>query len=180
MGLNPTAVETILHHLREELQRIRSGRASPALIEATPVEAYGSRLTLRELATITTPESRALLVQPWDQNVLKDVERGLRQAYPELNPVVDRDRIRISLPSLTEERRREYLKLSRERVERSRIALRRLRDETLKDVRAGQRDGSLSEDAAERERQAVEQTVAKANQEIRDLSQQKEQELMSV
>lgn len=171
---------TILERLRDELRAIRSGRATPALVEQTPVETYGSRLTLVELATITTPEPRLILIQPWDRNVLKDIERGLRASHPDLNPVVDGSRLRITLPPLTEERRREYLRLASEHAEQTRRALRGVRDARLRHVRDDERAGSLSEDAAIRERKNIEDAVKESLNEINELLKEKEAELLTL
>lgn len=171
---------TILDRLRDDLRGIRSGRATPVLIEGLLVEAYNSRLTLKELATITAPEPRQLLVQPWDQSQIKAIETALRQSDLGLLVAVDRDRLRVSLPQLTEERRKEYLKLARERAEHARIAIRRHRDDVLKGVRDEERAGTRSEDDAERERKTVDADAKDANESIRQLLEQKEQELLTI
>lgn len=171
---------TILDRLREDLRGIRSGRATPALIEGLLVEAYNSRLSLKELATINAPEPRQLLVQPWDQSQIKAIETALRQSDLGLLVAVDRDRVRVSLPQLTEERRKEYLKLARERAEHARIAIRRHRDDVLKGVRDEERAGTRSEDDAERERKTVDTAAKDATESIRQLLEQKEQELLTI
>lgn len=171
---------SILNRLRDDLRGIRSGRATPALVEGLSVEAYKSRLTLKELATITAPEARQLLVQPWDQSHVKAIETALRQSDLGLLIAVDRDRLRLTLPQLTEERRKEYLKLARERAEQARIAVRRHRDEVLKGLRDEERSGARSEDDAERERKGTDTAAKETTETIRRLLEEKEQELLTI
>lgn len=174
------AINQTLAHCRNELQNIRSGRANPAMLETIMVDAYGSSLRLVELAAITTPEARQFLVQPWDRTTLKDIERALRAAPLGLNPIVDGERIRITLPALTEERRKEYLRLANDKVEQAKITLRTIRDERLRELRDAQRSGDLSEDAADRERKSVEEAIKKATEALQTELASKEAELMTV
>lgn len=169
-----------LDRLRADLTGIRSGRANPNLIEDVPVEAYDARLRLKEVAAITTPEPRQLLVQPWDRGHLKAVESALRQTDLNLSLSVDGERIRCLVPPLTEERRAEYLSLAREKAEQARIAIRRHRDEELRRLRAAERSGSLSQDAADRERAAVETQVKEAVGHVADSLADKERELLTI
>lgn len=170
----------IINHLKGELQTIRSGRANPSLIEGVPVTAYQSPMTLVELASISSPEPRTLIIQPWDKGLLKEIERAMAKAKLDLQTIVEGDHIRLTLPSLTEERRQEYLKLARAKVEQARISLRQVRDERLRQLREAERGASLSEDAAAREKKTIEEAVKNASRSIDQLLQDKETELMTV
>lgn len=173
-------IAKILEHLKEELHAIRSGRAHPSLLENIPVAAYGSTMKLVELAAITIPEPRLIVIQPWDRGVLKDIERGIREAGLDLNPVVDGERIRVPLPSLTEERRREYLKLAGEHCEQARISLRQLRDRELKLLRVAEQAGGESEDALARERKSIDEAIKDATEQVAQSALEKEKELMTI
>ncbi|MBI3115206.1 MAG: ribosome recycling factor [Candidatus Kerfeldbacteria bacterium] len=173
-------IANLLAHLESELRGIRSGRANPSLIEQVPIAAYGSPMKLVELASITVPEPRQLLVQPWDTNLLKDIERGIAVAKLDLHPVVDGKLIRITLPSLTEERRTAYRKLAREKTEQAKVALRRLRDDAMRDLRDAERAGTQSEDEVKREKERVESIVKEVSQDIDERYAAKERELTAV
>lgn len=174
------SIDNTLNHLRTDLQSIRSGRANPALVERIPIPAYGSTLALVELATITTPEPRQILIQPWNQATVKDIERGINSAGLNFQAVVDGDRLRINLPPITEERRKEYLKLAGEKAEQARITIRRLRDEALRKLRDEERNGTVSEDTAEHGRDEIEKRIKEAGEDIQRQFKEKETELMTV
>lgn len=180
MASHVHSLTPIIDHLKTELQTVRSGRANPSLIEGIPITAYQSTMKLVELASITTPEPRTLVIQPWDTALLKDIERGMAGAKLDLQPIVEGDHIRLTLPSLTEERRQEYMKLAREKTERARISLRRVRDDLLRELRDAEREAALSEDAAAREKKIVEDEMKTANESIDQLLKDKETELLTV
>lgn len=169
-----------LDHFRADLQHIRTGQATPALIEDLAVDAYGSSLRLKEVAAITTPEPRQLLVEAWDRTQIKAIEAALRQADLNLAVAVDGERIRCALPLLTQERRAEFLTLARQRAEQARVAIRRHRDDELRRVRTAERDGALSEDAADRERKSVETAITEAVDHVSALLANKERELTAL
>ncbi len=180
MATHTQSFTPIIDHLNGELQTIRSGRANPSLIEGVPVTAYQSTMRLVELASISAPEPRTLVIQPWDKGLLKEIERGMTNAKLDLQPIIEGDHIRLTLPSLTEERRQEYLKLARAKGEHARISLRQVRDDLLRQLRDAERAASLSEDAAAREKKAIEDEVKNASRSIDQLLQDKETELMTV
>lgn len=173
-------LQPIIDHFENDLRTIRSGRANPGLVEAIPITAYNSTMKLVELASITAPEPRTLVVQPWDKSLLKDIERGLAAAKLDVQPIIEGDHVRLVLPSLTEERRTEYLRLAKEKAEQARISIRHVRDELLKSLRESERSGALSEDAAERDRKAVEENVKTAVVKIEAKVKEKEAELMTL
>lgn len=171
------SIRTKLH---EELGNLRTGRANPALIEGVQVEAYGSVMKLQELASINAPEPQTLVVQPWDKSVVKAIESALQQSELDLNPVVDGELLRISFPPLTEERRAEMVKLMHEKIEDARVAARKVREDHLKELKAQQKDGSLSEDEYFRMEKEIQQEMDKFNNEAKEIAESKEQELMTV
>lgn len=159
---------------------MRANQASPSIIENTPVQAYESTMKLQEVASITAPEPQQLVVQPWDVTLLKDIESALREHPMDLNPVVESEVIRIAFPPLTEEKRRELVKMMGEKVEQARISVRRMREDLLKEHKEAEKAGDLSKDEYFRKEKEVQEQVDAANTEIKNIADKKEQELMTV
>lgn len=166
--------------LRREFAGVRTGKASPALLDSIRVEAYGSMVPLNQVGTVAAPEPRMLTVQPWDKAVIKDVERALRESDLGLNPSNDGNLIRIPIPPLTEERRREYAKLLHRFAEEARVAVRHVRKEANDEVKHRQKDESLSEDDVRREQAEVQKLTDSYIQKIDELLKHKEAEVMEV
>lgn len=135
---------------RRELAGIRTGKASPALLDTVKVEAYGQVMSLKEVGQVSAPEPRLLLVQPWDKALIKAVSRGIQMADLGLSPTDDGTVVRVPIPTLTEERRKDMVKLVAKLTEEGRVHVRQVRHDVNKDVKHKQDDGSLSEDDAKR------------------------------
>ncbi len=174
------AAQAALQHLETELDAIRTGRANPALVENIPVDAYGSTVPLQQLASISVPEPRVLVVQPWDPSTIKDIEKALSQSSLGINPVVDSKLIRLPFPSMTEERRREMVKSVGEIAETVRVRIRAAREDVMKDIKRREADGDVSEDAAENERTSLQESVDDTITTIQTRVTKKEEELMTV
>lgn len=145
-------------HLIQELSGVRTGKASPSLVDNVVVEVYGSNMRIRELATITCPEARSLLIQPWDTTNTHSIEKGILKANLGLTPSVQGKLIRINLPELSTERRQEFVKLVKKMTEEARVAIRHNRREALELVKKAGKDGGVTEDdveAAEKEVQKL-------------------------
>jgi ribosome recycling factor len=139
-----------LESTRRELAGIRTGKASAALLDTVKVEAYGQVMSLKEVGQVSAPEPRLLLVQPWDKGLIKAVSRAIQLAELGLNPTDDGSVVRIPIPALTEERRKDLVKLVAKFTEEGRVHVRQVRHDVNKDVKHKQDDGSLSEDEAKR------------------------------
>ena len=135
---------------RRELAGIRTGKASPALLDTVKVEAYGQVMSLKEVGQVSAPEPRLLMVQPWDKALIKAVSRGIQMADLGLSPTDDGTVVRVPIPALTEERRKDMVKLVAKLTEEGRVHVRQVRHDVNKDVKHKQDDGSLSEDDAKR------------------------------
>ncbi len=170
----------VVEHLEAELAGIRSGRATPALVEHVKVEAYGTLTPLIELASITAPEPRLIVVSPWDKSIVKDAEKALQAANLGVNPSVDGVVIRLNFPSLTEERRKELVKMVQHKLEEARVSVRGVREDILKELKAQKADGSLSEDAFFASQKELQTLVDKQNDTIKQMGEQKEQEIMTI
>lgn len=148
-----------LQHLTEVLRGLRAGRATPALVESIPVEAYGARSPLNQLARISTPDPRTIVVEPWDKAIAQNVEKALAASALGVTPVTAGTVIRLPLPAVTEERRQELAKLVKQRVEETKVSIRNEREKLLKTLRGRKDAGTLSEDAFERERKKLQTDV---------------------
>lgn len=174
-------LKATLEHLREQLAVIRTGRANSSLVEKIRVEAYegAASLTVKELATITSPEPNLIVIAPWDLSIIPKIESALRQA-PGLgvSPVVFDNLIRVPLPPLSEERRREMVKLLKTKLEEARQAVRNIRQDAMRSIDEMEENGVISEDERFRRREEVEKAVREANFALRKMGEEKERELL--
>ncbi len=166
--------------LEEDLAGIRTGRANPSLLEKLPVEYYGTLTALQQLATISVPEPRALLVRPFDPATLRDIERAIQASDLGLTPNNDGKVIRLNLPTLTEERRRDLVKVVNSRVEEARVSVRNIRRDSIKDMREFEEEKMISEDDLERGEKDAQKLTDRVIEEIDAIGEQKEKEILEV
>jgi ribosome recycling factor len=166
--------------LADDLAGIRTGRASPALIERLPVEYYGAPTPLMQLATISVPEPRTLTIKPFDASSLKDIERAIRTSELGINPNSDGKVIHLNLPPLTEERRRDLVKHMHHRLEEARIAVRNIRRDLHNDMRDYEKEKLITEDDLERGEEDLQKLTDKYIEDINRHGQNKEKEIMEV
>lgn len=171
-----------LDHFKVEIASIRTGRAVPALIENIYCNAYGGaqRLTVKELGTITTMDSQSLVVQPWDASVIGEIRQGILAANVGLTPVIDNNLIRISVPALTTERRQEYVKLLHQKTEETRVSIRTIRQDKMKEIKSAFEDKKLSEDDKFRAEEDLQKITDEFVGKIDEISDKKEQEILSI
>lgn len=166
--------------LDADLQTIRTGRASPSLVERIRVDYYGTAMDLNQLATINAPEARLIAIQPWDKNAFDPITKALQASDLGINPQSDGILIRLALPELTEERRRELAKLVTRKVEGARVAIRNVRRSVHDDLRKMQRDGDLSQDEERAAEQRLDALTAQFIAKVDEAGNQKERELLEV
>ncbi|RKY05420.1 ribosome recycling factor [Candidatus Poribacteria bacterium] len=164
----------------KEFAAVRAGRASAAMLEGITVDYYGSRLPINQLATISIPEPRMILIQPWDKNVLKDIEKAIAQADLGFNIISDKNSIRLIVPELTEERRKELVKVVRRMAEEGRVAIRNIRREAIETIRKMEREKQISEDDKYRYQDEIQKLTDKYIEQIDELLKAKEKELLEV
>ncbi len=169
-----------LTHLDNELASIRTGRANPALIENLMVLSYGAPTPLQQLASISAPEPRLLVVQPWDPSIIKDIEKALGQSNLGINPVVDGKLIRLPIPAMTEDRRKELLRTVQEQAEATRVRFRLAREEMMKKLKADEKAGTQSEDAVAVAMKQLQQELDEAMESIKQRIDKKTEELMTI
>ena len=166
--------------LKDELAGLRTGRASASLLEPIQVEAYGSRMPLNQVATVTVPEPRMLSVQVWDRAMASAVERAIRDSGLGLNPAGEGQIIRVPLPELNEERRRELTKVAHNYAEQARVAVRHVRRDGMDALKKAEKDGDMSQDEARVESDLVQKATDAAVAEVDQIVAAKEQEIMQV
>jgi ribosome recycling factor len=166
--------------LRNNLATIRTGRASPALVEHLPVDAYGSSMPLNQLAGISVPEVRMIVIQPYDASTMKAIEKAIQNSELGINPSNDGRVIRLIIPQLTEERRRDLTKLVRNRVEESKVALRNIRREALDDLRQLEHEKLISEDDQRRGQDQLQELINRYTRDLDQIGTAKEAEVMEV
>jgi ribosome recycling factor len=166
--------------LEEDLSGIRTGRATPALIERLLVEYYGTPTPLIQLASIGVPEPRSLLIRPFDASSLRAIERAIQASDLGLTPNNDGKSIRLNLPPLTEQRRRDLVKVVHNRVEEGRVAVRNVRRDTIKDLREFENEKLISEDERKRGEEELQKLTDRYIEEINAVGERKEKEILEV
>ncbi|HEX9617334.1 MAG TPA: ribosome recycling factor [Anaerolineales bacterium] len=175
-----TRMKGAVQALEEDLAGIRTGRASPALVERLSVEYYGTPTPLIQLASIAIPEPRALLIRPFDASTLRVIERAIQASDLGLTPNNDGKSIRLNLPPLTEERRRDLVKVVHNRVEESRVAVRNVRRDINKDLQEFEKEKMISEDDRKRGEEEVKKLVDRYIEIINSVGSRKEKEILEV
>ncbi|KKS37455.1 MAG: Ribosome-recycling factor [Parcubacteria group bacterium GW2011_GWA2_42_14] len=169
----------IIEHFKSEIAVLRTGRATPALVENLPVDYYGTKTPLKALASISTPDPRQILIQPWDKGALQPIEKAIQVSQLGLNPAVDGVYIRLNLPQLTEERRKDLIKLLGQKAEETKISVRKTREEALREVDEQEKKKEISEDEKFRKKSEAQKTVDEINKKIEEIVNGKEKEIMN-
>ena len=169
-----------LDAVRREFAAVRTGKATPALLDTIRVDAYGSKMPVNQLASIGTPEPTLLVVQPFDKSLIGDIERAILTADLGLNPANDGNLIRIPIPPLNEERRKEYVRLLHKLAEEARISVRHARKVANDEIKESIKDHDVGEDAGHRDLQTVQKMTDEHIQKIDDLLEHKEKEVMAI
>ena len=173
-------MDKAVEHTQSQFGTVRTGRASPALVERITVEYYGAPVPIQQLASISVPEARQLLIKPHDRSSLEAIEKAIRDSNLGVNPNNDGIAIRLSLPQLTEERRKEYVKVAKSMAEDGRITLRNIRRDARKDMEAEQKDGEVSEDELARAEKELDKVTGERVDAIDAAFGRKEHELIEV
>ena len=171
-------MENALEVLEEDLMGIRTGRASPALVEKLQVEYFGTNVPLIQLATISVPEARQLLIRPFDASTLKAIEKAILASELGLTPSNDGKVIRLNLPPLNEERRRDLVRMVNHRLEECRVAIRNIRRDTLKDLRDLEKEKLISEDELKTAEEKLQELTEQMIEQVGEIGNRKEHEIM--
>lgn len=169
-----------INFLKEELATIRAGKANPKLVDKIQVSYYGTMTPLNQIANISVPEPRSILIQPWDSNALKDIERAIQTSDLGINPTNDGKMIRLVIPILTEERRKDLLKVVKKEVENAKIAVRNVRRDTNDEVKKLQKQSEISEDDQKRAEEEMQKLTDRYIVIVDDIFKDKEKEILEV
>lgn len=166
--------------LKRELLKLRAGRASPNLLDGIRVDYYGTQTPLSQMAHVNVPEPRLITIKPWDKTQIKAVEKAIRESDLGLNPQADGDIVRIPLPPLTEERRKEFVKIARKYGEECKVAIRKARHDALDMLTSIDNEGEASADEVERAKKRAEDSIAEATKHVDVIVGNKEKDIMEV
>ncbi len=173
-------MQKVIERSKKEFATIRTGRATPSLLEGIKADYYGVPTPLNQMAKISVPEPRQLIIQPWDKNAIKPIEKAILKSDLGLNPNVDSDLIRLVIPQLTEERRKELVRVVRKKAEEQRVGIRNIRREANETLKEMESDGDISEDNYHRGLENVQELTNDYIEKIDELLEEKEAEIMEV
>ena len=175
-----TKMQKTIEVLRVDLASVRAGRASVALLDKVMVEYYGTPTPVNQVASVTVPEPRMIVIQPWEKNLLKDIERAIMKSDLGLNPNSDGSVIRLNLPQLTEERRKELVKTVHKKAEDARVSIRNLRREANDSVKKAEKAKEITEDEAKKANDDIQKMTDKFIKEVDTVMEHKEKEVMEI
>lgn len=173
-------MEKAVEAVRREFATVRTGKATPALLDTVRVEAYGTQVPLNQVATVSAPEPRLLVLQPFDRGSMHAIEKAIQTAGLGLNPSNDGKVVRVPIPPLNEERRREYVRLLHKMAEEARVAIRQARKDGNEEIKKLQKDGEIAEDDARRQQDEVQKLTDQYIHRVEELLKHKEAEVMEV
>jgi ribosome recycling factor len=172
-------MQKAIERLEHELSRIRAGKASPAMLNSVQVEYYGSMSPLKNLANVTTPDSKTLMIQPFEKGLLEEIEKGIMRANLGFNPGNDGKVVRINIPPLTEDRRRDLVKQAKAVAEQAKVSIRSSRKEANDEIKSLEKDG-LSEDLAKDAEAKVQDLTTQFSNKVDSLVEEKEKDIMTI
>lgn len=180
IGSHKEQFEKVIEHFVHELNGVRTGRANPALLNTVSVESYGSKMPLEHVASITVSDAKTLVISPWDKGQLQAIEKAIQIANLGFNPSNDGQIIRVTLPALNEERRKEMVRLVGQIAEKGKIGIRNAREVVNKEMKKAENEKKISKDDLERGLKKLQELVDKYNEEIKKHAETKEKEIMTV
>lgn len=172
--------ETTIEHLLGELGQMRTGRATPALVENIKVDAYGAPMEMKGVASISVLDAKTLIIEPWDKNLLKAIEKAIHESPIGINPVVDSKVVRLSMPVMTEETRKTLVKAMKEKLEEARVAARAVREKARNEIVEMEKGGELTEDEKFKLLEELDKLTKEYTEKIEEIGGQKEEEIMTV
>ncbi len=173
-------IKKALHHLETEFSKLQLGRANPAIVEDVLVEQYGSFQALKNCASVNMLDSQTLSIQPWDKSILQKIAKAITEENLGLNPQTMADSVMIKIPAMTEERRRETVKIAKNMVEEAKVSIRNARQDSLKDIKKGKDEKTLSEDDVKSYEKDLQKLVDDANEKTEEMFKKKEVDIMKI
>lgn len=172
--------EKAIEHFKEDLGQLRTGRASVSMVDSLMVDYYGSKSPIKQVASISTPDPRTIMISPWDKDNLVNIEKAVRESQLNLNPINDGQVIRINIPALTEERRKELVKVLNQKTEEARVSIRKNREEIWDEIQELEKDGKIGEDDKFSGKEKLQKAVDEYNSQIENIREKKEEEIMKI
>lgn len=173
-------MEASIKYLKDEYVKLKAGKANPAMIEDLMIDYYGTKTSLKQLASINVPEPRVLVLQPYDKSSIKSIEDSINTSDLGINASVDKDILRIILPELTEDRRKELVKIIHQKAEEAHITIRNIREKIWKEIKDMESEGNITEDDKYKAQDELDKTISEFNDQIKDIEDTKEKELMKI
>lgn len=175
-----TRLDATIEAVKKDLTTVRTGRAKPSLVEDVKVEAYGTVMTIKELATISAPDTSLILIAPWDKGLVAAISSGIQKSGLNVQPIVDGGTVKISIPPLSQERREELVKLVHQKLESAKVMIRGVRTEIKEEIEAQEGESGISEDAIKMWLTSMQKSVDEYMLKIEELGKDKEKELMTL
>jgi len=173
-------LEKTINYLKSELLGLQAGRATPSLIENLEVNAYGQKMLLKELGAIQVPEPRLIIIKPWDKEIITNIEAAIRESKIGISPVTEEDFIRLNVPPLSEERRKELVKIVNEKIEECKVSVRRSREEVWREIQEMEKNKEITEDDRYKAKDELQKLIDEYNKKIDEMKKKKEEEIMTI
>ena len=173
-------MDRVVEAFFDDLKGIHTGRASAALVEDIKVSHYNAMIPLKQIASISAPHANLIVISPWDKGALQPIETAIKESGMQINPVNDGANIRISLPPMSEERRKELVKLIHQKAEEAKIALRNIREDSWRQIQKEEKQGIITEDDRYRGESELNKIIAEYNKKVEEIIKKKEQEIMTI
>jgi ribosome recycling factor len=170
----------VAEFFKKEINSLRTGRASAAMLEGVLVEAYGVKSPLTSIGNVSVADARSMTIAPWDRSIIKEIEKALQEADLGFGIVNEGDKIRLNVPAMTEENREDLVKRLNEKMESARVSIRQVREGVKKSIEAADADGAISEDDSERFMKELDDEVKRSNDEIKAIRDKKEEDIMTI
>ena len=170
----------ILTKFEDELRTIRTSKAHVSMVEGVFVDSYGAKTPLSHVSSISTPDAKSIVVKPWDKSLMPAIEQAIQKANLGIQPISEKDQIRLSLPPLTEERRKELTKVVGKKMEEVRIVVRKIRDDERRDIQQSEQEGVISESQKYVDQKKLDEVVEETNKKIAETAEKKEKEILTV
>jgi ribosome recycling factor len=173
-------METTIENVRNEFGKLRTGKASPALLDGIVVDYYGSKMPIRQVANVSAPEPRLLVIQPWEKSMLKEIEKAILKSDLGLNPSNDNIVIRIPIPQLTQERRQDLVKVAKKIAEENKVAIRNVRRDANDKLKKAEKDHDISEDELHRSMDTIQEITDQYTNKVEEMLIKKEEDIMEI
>jgi ribosome recycling factor len=169
-----------IEHFKEEIKTLRTGRATPSLLEGVAVDVYGTKNPVKALGNINVEDARTMVIVPWDKNIVKNVEKAIEDADLGVSVVNEGERLRVKIPEMTEENRRNMVKKLNEKLEEAKISVRHIRDEIKQNIEKAEKEKEISEDDKFRFLKELDKAIEEKNNSLKEIRDKKEEEIMKV